>query len=1373
MASPGRNSDHHWDGDGVLISGTRWKPVSQVRIQRYGFEFDALTARGDDGTGRAARLVTGSDAAPLLASYGASREALRHIWNLADTNATGSLRFDEFVIACYLSERQAQGQQPPVSLEGFPLGRFPPRAEGAAEPLVKPPKTPPKPRVTQVKPFHLTEPGSFSEFSKKRESEESGRDARKSVGDEKEKKFADQTHLDSLHQRARVSAVTLAKERQKAEAEGLAEEEEQCTFVPETLETNGDRLFETSRRPLRDRASGIVLARDTKRWLARELAQRGLHEVSKTEARANFLAVDLEVDPAEFANTTAARWEKERLAKEKALESARVDLHKLEARGPAKFTAPHVPGLELEKWNLGVDREGPWHTRLSKTSPTKSSQTKQTKLSVASDQKTSPAPTIRSSDALHTARALHVEAQLREKRREAEIMEADTSARNTSDRTKLSARSGESHARRVKSRLVAVMRLARVLLAGDTEGAGGTTSNSNASLTNLPREAVSRVLRATKILPSTLPEHKAAQRDEARKVWRLCSALRAGDTESVAGDNAGTSVSAVLVARCIGAATQAQLERLGVPLDEKELRYVKSSETIGADDANVVDSDANVFGDAFDAGRVAHSRKLGWWPHEFNQERVDAVQDAFLSITGPGAASTTLARTPICARREDKEMNDNQHPTRTTPTKGNVTPEKPATPLRKPHSTDIAERLAQRKAVADANVEAARERRDALEAAECTFAPSIGRAPRSSKRIGLTPGKSSGRVFSPGVAIRAMQARFEEEEEDGEEDTKRYDGRHEGEGAYAFSSVTGERLFPRTTPRTSREAIEAKELLECTFAPKINRFPGYLKTNPSAAGRGSAVVTGNSAASVTDTSSGTLNGKASEITRNENADNTTFRRSESMVSGVRKPWEPRGNRDSSNGRAPARRAVVSLTGSTMRDVTKQQPVSFAGAPPGFANSVARMRGANAAAAALREESKSAVERRTSWVDPRELRDSLRGVTTLPTASPKFHEKERAKKANSLAKFKESRKMSSVKRLGSAKEVGSGQTPVTSMASLTPVKMGTPTRRSTSPTARSTSPTIRKTPSGFESAVGTTPNANEYSGTWQSEYTQSTGQYFSFHGEKNAVPTVPGLPPVPSPEPPDSRNHGPRVLRVPNSNSPRSSSETTPISSDRPVLRARSPQSPVPLDEAPDWVRGPKVELSVSGGRSRMSKQSGRVRENLFGFAGSSLTASATLAMHKNAPSLTFASRENPFPGFRGSPGSIPSGCGSPLSAHTQSPSLDGYPYTKFVLGEPVVRLELTIGQSANGKTKTLTFHEHETTKNAARRFCEEHRLPKSTIADVVTVLTGALRAHDISHRANSVTPGGSGSGGTCGDTSFSSKESPRYGQNPTLADLAA
>ena len=40
--------------------------------------------------------------------------------------------------------------------------------------------------------------------------------------------------------------------------------------------------------------------------------------------------------------------------------------------------------------------------------------------------------------------------------------------------------------------------------------------------------------------------------------------------------------------------------------------------------------------------------------------------------------------------------------------------------------------------------------------------------------------------------------------------------------ALAFSAVTGERL-DKPPARTSREEKEARELAECTFAPRFNR----------------------------------------------------------------------------------------------------------------------------------------------------------------------------------------------------------------------------------------------------------------------------------------------------------------------------------------------------------------------------------------------------------------------------------------------------------------------------------------------------------------------------------------------------------------------
>ena len=131
-------------------------------------------------------------------------------------------------------------------------------------------------------------------------------------------------------------------------------------------------------------------------------------------------------------------------------------------------------------------------------------------------------------------------------------------------------------------------------------------------------------------------------------------------------------------------------------------------------------------------------------------------------------------------------------------------------------------------------------------------------------------------------------------------------------------------------------------------------------------------------------------------------------------------------------------------------------------------------------------------------------------------------------------------------------------------------------------------------------------------------------------------------------------------------------------------------------------------------------------------------------MNKNAPSLSFS------PGSAGSPSP---GAGSNAGPNSVA---DGYPYTKFVLGPPLARIELTIGE-ARSKTSFLTFHANETADGAARRFCDANRLPNSTVPDVRAVLEEALRRNEIETRE------------------FRDELSPLFREKraPTLADLAA
>ena len=1291
MASP-RVSAPLWDTDGVLVGGTRWKPVSSVRLQRYGFEFDALV-RGEAHE-RAEKRVSGGDAAPLLASLGASREALRHIWNLADTERGGSLRFDEFVIACYLAERQAQGQQPPESLEAFPLGTFPPRAEGAPAPLVELPDPPRKARVTEVVPFDLTEPGSFNERASRRREEE----AFEAAATAREKKFADPKRIEDLHAAAERKAAALEAERARVERERLAREAAECTFAPEKVSKDVDG--DETRAPLRDRASGIVVARDQKRWLAGELLKREETAALKAEAAANGVGgVDLEVDPKDFAETTVSRWEEHRRRREDALDAERA-ARALEEAAPSvpRCVAPPVTGLEDEAWNderwhERRRREGPWHERLSRTEKGEARRSGDDgdEAAVRSPARNgsgpSPSPTARSVDALHAARALHVEAQLRERRREAEAAAATKKTAETASASKMSSRSFEAHAARARKRLVAVMRLARALLAGDADAedkAGGSSrrdfaaSQTSSSDWTLPREAVARVLRATKMLPSTVPESREAQRDEARKVYRLCAALREDvDASPSDGDDRREGVSAVLVARFVGAGVQAGLERAGAVFDERAARRRLDRNKKKDDDSDADDSDAGVFGAAFDAGRVARAASRPWWPASFDDARADAARDAFESIAGARAACEALSRTPLGKKaKSPRSPGDAAARKSDGASRNGLTP---ASRTREAQSrSDIAERLAAKRAAADAAVEAARAARDALEAAECTFRPKLTprlSSARAKQKNPSTPSLGGGsgaanvsseRVFSPSRAARALRR-----------------GREAAPPSSAFSAVTGERV-EKPPRRTSREEAEARELAECTFAPRINRDSEYFANRRSDATKRNGVRA-------------------------------------SSVALARKPWEPRGARRSSP--APPRRP--------------------GGAPPGFENTVRRMREANARAAARKNLARGVVERRASWVDPREIRARLAEETKArKKANPLFRERERERRAAALVELKESRRRR-IESAGSARFAraasarSSARVSVPAMASLTPAK--------TVP-----SPATRASP---KRAPAGTLDANGVE-TQHAHGTPSTP--FAFRVEEGLPPAPPRVSPegpgsAASPDPAAASGGSPRAPRLPATPSTfGSQNSSTRTGGGVAKTERRPPRLELPRDPTPS-ARSPPRSSSKSPWSPSFASTPGSARSRSARSTGSSAgsppatSARATLRMNKNAPSLLSSRSEGSRLSF-----------GSPDGPSSVS---DGYPYTKFVLGPPLARIELTIGE-ARGKTSFLTFHENETADGAARRFCDANRLPNSTVPDVRAVLREALRRNEIEPEP---------------DDAFGEELSPRLRERraPTLADLAA
>jgi hypothetical protein len=148
-------------------------------------------------------------------------------------------------------------------------------------------------------------------------------------------------------------------------------------------------------------------------------------------------------------------------------------------------------------------------------------------------------------------------------------------------------------------------------------------------------------------------------------------------------------------------------------------------------------------------------------------------------------------------------------------------------------------------------------------------------------------------------------------------------------------------------------------------------------------------------------------------------------------------------------------------------------------------------------------------------------------------------------------------------------------------------------------------------------------------------------------------------------------------------------------------------------------------------------------------------------MNKRSPSLAFTGpSKTVFPGFPRSPRSR-------SDADAGLSSGNARPYTKFVLGPPVVQIELAIGETGGRRTEVLTFHEKETADGAARRFCDAHRLPNSAVEDVRVVLEETLRSNAVERARRSDAAGT--------DDSFQENLSVLFGDvktHRTRADLA-
>ncbi|KAK3245714.1 hypothetical protein CYMTET_44734 [Cymbomonas tetramitiformis] len=135
-----------------------WPSLSEAELAKYAALFRQTDTDGDG-------LVTGAEAVGILSKFGLKKEVLKAVWDLADTNSSGSLNEKEFVLSLYLVVRppasslqlrrrphrtvfseapvraaQArEGREMPACL---PPGEFPPLPEAPSPTVSRPPPAP-------------------------------------------------------------------------------------------------------------------------------------------------------------------------------------------------------------------------------------------------------------------------------------------------------------------------------------------------------------------------------------------------------------------------------------------------------------------------------------------------------------------------------------------------------------------------------------------------------------------------------------------------------------------------------------------------------------------------------------------------------------------------------------------------------------------------------------------------------------------------------------------------------------------------------------------------------------------------------------------------------------------------------------------------------------------------------------------------------------------------------------------------------------------------------------------------------------------------------------------------------------------------------
>ena len=1245
------------------------RPMTRREYANYERDFDALTG---EAAPRSVRILTGAASVPALKATGAPKHVLRHAWVLADADRDGNLTFDEFTVAMYLCERAAEGCELPQTLDAYAPGEFPPREEDeTAQSSFD------AARIVDV-------PATVRSRERDRERNATPGTPPGTLGERSCLVVSPTTKPPAPPARASYPNATKQTPFKRTPPGSTTEPRVARTAAEAEAEAEKERRRRrTDREPDFDRLKALHEDADARRFHRDDASSRArAKRIAEEDAACTF-------EPAlnaysrgivrSPAQTLEARATAIVVGRETRREMRR-DLARLEAEesfggvGYARVD-PDALAAKIARWEHDrVERE----FRLERARDAKA----------AEETNGGFRPTLSSTPRAVALRDRVASADRRPWR--ARLGDASTRRTERADDSKIPSRRRTIRTEAERDRVARAMHAEAATR--DARRDADRRDEARETARRAPKLAAvdaERLARASRVATIRAVERRAVRDGSYLERDALGPALRDAGVFAAAppstrgairdealavyrlcaclgeGEGDVRAVPAWLFARFAGAVSRAETDRVCAIAKRRDATSFAFERSRGGSD----------LGREFDVGRRARESKTPWWPAGYSAEREASLAETFASVAGTAAANAKLSRTPIGRDRNRRRTPDGDDACGDDAFSDSA----PGNPLNL-----AARRLGFERAELASNAPASNAPASNSPASNALNAPSphspsslpgsVYRPPPSPMRRAPRLAVADRLARKRALTERAIAERRAAKEA---EEAKECTFRPKITRGYRSKSAnaTSTRAYASASEKyPTREQREAAELAECTFKPKINKPPRVrprAETEPEPP-RASEPKTSEPKASDASERRAPIS-KASDASR----------RSAGKVSNAATgrwsgppPWEPR---NAKGGQPPP------------PTPTPARPRSAA--PPGYDETVRRMRAAKEARETRGET--SVLDSRAAWIDPRGAADGKK-------------KKAEAKAAKTRAKLADAAK----RNIAETRRASSS------------ARASTPRDGTESVSGAPRSPTIEKEtePNGDETAdddgsarATESKRLDAASGDFgDSAPSLSASSFVSVpsHSPSPSVVSRPNRSALPSrassrrPPPLDievsfgsSADFGARLrARSPRDVDSPGGLPSTPPSANR---RAASTRTPGSAPGSPVFSAPGSPVLSVPG-------------SPVLSVPGSPvLSASATLDMRKNAPSLT------PLPRSPRRGRATPS---SPVSP-------DGLPYTKFEPGPVILAVELAIGETRDAKTRTLEYREGDGVPDAARRFCDAHRLPNSVAADVEVVLEESLRVY--------------------------------------------